>query len=148
MLTTILESIGLPSPALALGVLMAIAAASGWSYHLGHTNGYNESRAEVATAHEKSIEIINSQLEAASQRALAAEAKARATADREATATTKLTNLLEDLRHEKPIPATCFSDSFRVRLSATVRAINSYDSATDNPSGVSPEVPVAAGIKR
>jgi len=134
----ILEFLGIPSPSLLLGILAAMGAVAGWSYHLGDQAGANRVEAHYSGEKDKAADALSAELEAAKQRALAADVKAKAVADRAWSDQKKLTEIIEGLRNGKIIPAACFDADLRVRLGAAIRTINGY---LDPPSSYTLSLP-------
>lgn len=138
----ILGFFGIPSPALLLGILAALGAVAGWSYHLGDQAGANRVEAHYSVVKDKATDLLGRQLEAANERAVAAESQARAAADRQAAAQAKSISLLEDIRNAPRISPACFSPDFRMRVDADIRALNEYGNPkTGNAGGVPATVP-------
>lgn len=143
----LLGLLGLPSPAVLLGVVLALLAVGGWSYHMGDVAGANRVEADYSKRKDEAFEALRGQLKAQSDRADAAEASARAVLEKNHRAVTALSPLIKDIRDAKPLPAGCMPDDLRRVLVSTVRAINSYagDPAAANAGSVPDPLPASAG---
>ena len=126
MFGRILEFIGLPSPSVLVGVVLAVATALMYGYHMGDVNGANRVEARNSKDKDSVVEALREQLKAASNRADAAETIARKIADQNAAFQTSFTPLLRSIRDAKPVPIECVPDDLRVRVNAAVSAINQY----------------------
>ncbi len=125
MLDKLLGFIGLPSPAVLVGVLLALGAVAGWSYSMGDSSGFNRAEAARAKAQDGAFDVLRQEL--ASTRAEAmAEARARAEATAEADRQkTNAAFTLKELRNEKSRPRPdCVPEPYRVRLNTAIDAVN------------------------
>jgi hypothetical protein len=142
----LLSLIGLPSPAVLLGVLAALAAVGGWSYNAGHTNGFNSAEAARAKAQDGAVEELRQQLDVANVRAIseaAARGEAIAAADK---AKASLSSALRELRNEKnKLPPSCNPTADWVRnVNAAVGAANSVSAGKADTGSLSIPLPVTA----
>ena len=146
----LLGLLGLPSSTVLLGVVLALLAVGGWSYHLGDVAGANRVEADYSKRKDEAFEALRGQLKAQSDRADAAEAATRAVLDKNHRAVTALSPLLKDIRDAKPLPAVCMPDDLRRVLVATIRAINAYsgDPQAANAGRVPDALPAGAGTGR
>ena len=94
MFGRILEFIGLPSPSVLVGVVLAVATALMYGYHMGDVNGANRVEARNSKDKDAVVEALREQLKAAHDRADAAETIARKIADQNAAFQTSFTPLL------------------------------------------------------
>jgi hypothetical protein len=125
MFTKFLGFFGIPSPAVLIGLLVAVAAVGAWSYNVGDTQGFNRAEAARAKAQDGAVAALSTELKAAQERAVseaAARGAATAAADK---AKANLNVALKGLRdvQSKPAP-TCIPADWRVRVNAAVDAAN------------------------
>lgn len=146
MLDTVLKFIGLPSPGVLLGVLAALVAVAGWSYHGGYGHGFDAAEAARAAQQDKAVAALDSQLTAARADAIQlAAARAQATADADR-ARAGLSNALRELRNAKNTPAaTCIPDDWRLRINAAVGAANQPVQPARDTGIVHFKLPTTAG---
>ena len=153
----ILEFLGIPSPAVALGLVLGLVAlcgaVSGWSYHAGHVNGFDAAESARATSQDKAIAALGTELAAAREQAVAFAAATAAAVAKADEHKRNLDTATRDLRNEKAKPApTCVADSWRVRVNAAVDAANASVAGEGNPTGLPIAVPTSStlggGLKR
>jgi hypothetical protein len=121
----VLELFGIPSPALFLGILLAVLAAGGLAYHEGHVNGYNAAESARAGAQDKALNVFGKELALARESAVAEAARRAAAAAEADVAKTHLTTALRSLRDEKNKPApSCVPKEWVLKVNTAIAAAN------------------------
>lgn len=134
----------------------ALLVASG--FWIGHQGVYKE-RA-ITAEHDRqclddqravavaAAEAYSKELEAASARAMAAEAASRASADQLNQARRSAAAKITEVRRAQPFPVACITDDLRLRVNAAVAAINSgRNPIAVDPGGMPISMPGSTGAR-